>query len=146
MTGEGGQLDVNLLNSALALQQSSITSYLADGELPVRSGSAAPYSAPNQAFETADGWIMVAAYTPERWERLCELLGLPGLATRSALRDLAAARGEPAARWSLRSPRCSRRAATDDWLPALRAADILCSRVATYADVMRASAGRGQPA
>ena len=30
-----------------------ITSYFADGELPVRVGSAAPYSAPNQAFETA---------------------------------------------------------------------------------------------
>ena len=48
----GGHLDVNLLNCALALQQSSITSYFADGELPVRAGSAAPYSAPNQAFET----------------------------------------------------------------------------------------------
>ena len=25
-------------------------------------GSAAPYSAPNEAFETEDGWVMVAAY------------------------------------------------------------------------------------
>lgn len=40
--GQGGHLDVNLLNSALALQQSSIASYFADGELSVRSGSAPP--------------------------------------------------------------------------------------------------------
>ena len=133
--GEGGWLDVNLLNSALALQQSSITSYLADGELPERSGSAAPYSAPNQAFETADGWIMVAAYTPERWERLCELLDLPGLARdpRFATSPLRVAnRLEMVA--ALTKVFKTRR--TDDWLPTLRAADILCSRVATYADVM----------
>src|SRR5262249_44427150 len=79
--GIGGHLDVNLLNAALALQQSSITSFFADGALPVRVGSAAPYSAPNQAFETKDGWVMVAAYMPERWTRLCEVLGIPGVAT-----------------------------------------------------------------
>jgi crotonobetainyl-CoA:carnitine CoA-transferase CaiB-like acyl-CoA transferase len=133
--GRGGQLDVNLLNSALALQQSSLTGYFADGELPVRSGSAAPYSAPNQAFETADGWIMVAAYTPPRWESLCRLLGLPHL-----LED---------PRFSTSPLRVANRLAmvevltevfrtrkTDEWLPVLREADILCARVATYEDVV----------
>ncbi|HEY6512260.1 MAG TPA: CoA transferase, partial [Burkholderiaceae bacterium] len=79
--GRGGRLDVNLLNCALALQQSSITSYFADGQLPLRAGSAAPYSAPNQAFQTRDGWVMIAAYMPERWTKLCDLLGVAQLAT-----------------------------------------------------------------
>lgn len=133
--GQGGHLDVNLLNAALALQQSSLASYLADGELPVRAGSAAPYSAPNQAFRTADGWIMVAAYMPDRWRRLCETMGLPEL-----LAD---------ARFATSPLRVANRLAmvealtrvfvtqsTDAWLEILQAADILCARVATYADVV----------
>ncbi|MFJ1253716.1 CaiB/BaiF CoA transferase family protein [Cupriavidus sp. CuC1] len=134
--GQGGHLDVNLLNSALALQQSSITSYFADGELPVRAGSAAPYSAPNQAFETADGWIMVAAYTPDRWQRLCERLGLPRLAddprfTTSPLRVA----NRPQMVEALTGAFKTR--STDEWLPILKHADILCARVATYEDVMQ---------
>ena len=134
--GQGGHLDVNLLNAALALQQSSLTSYLADGQLPVRVGSAAPYSAPNQAFETRDGWVMIAAYMPERWTRLCELLGLPQLATdpRFATSPLRVAhRQEMVA--ALAS--VLKRKSTDEWLPLLRAADILCARVASYEDVTR---------
>jgi len=134
--GLGGQLDVNLLNSALALQQSSITSYLAERELPVRVGSAAPYSAPNQAFETRDGWVMVAAYMPERWLRLCDLLGLPHLATdaRFATSPLRVAnrQGMVAALTEVFRTRT-----TGEWLPLLQSADILCAPVATYEDVAR---------
>ena len=134
--GEGGHLDVNLLNSALALQQSSLTSYFADGELPVRAGSAAPYSAPNQAFETSDGWIMVAAYTPDRWRRLCEVLGLPHLIDdpRFATSPLRVA-NRPQMVEALTRVFTTR--TTQDWLPVLKDADILCARVATYEDVVR---------
>jgi crotonobetainyl-CoA:carnitine CoA-transferase CaiB-like acyl-CoA transferase len=134
--GRGGQLDVNLLNSALALQQSSLTSYFADGQLPVRAGSAAPYSAPNQAFETADGWIMVAAYTPDRWQRLCELLGLPHLVDdpRFATSPLRVAhRGQMVEALT----RAFRTRPTGEWLPVLKEADILCAPVATYEDLMQ---------
>ncbi|CAG2152067.1 Acetyl-CoA:oxalate CoA-transferase [Cupriavidus yeoncheonensis] len=134
--GQGGHLDVNLLNAALALQQSSITSYFADGALPVRAGSAAPYSAPNQAFETADGWIMVAAYMPGRWQRLCEVLGLPALADdpRFATSPLRVANR---ADMVMELARVFATRGTDAWLAELQAADILCSRVATYDDVAR---------
>ena len=134
--GEGGHLDVNLLNSALALQQSSLTSYFADGELPVRAGSAAPYSAPNQAFQTSDGWIMVAAYTPDRWRRLCEVLGLPQLIDdpRFATSPLRVA-NRPQIVEALTRAFTTR--STQDWLPVLKDADILCAPVATYEDVVR---------
>jgi crotonobetainyl-CoA:carnitine CoA-transferase CaiB-like acyl-CoA transferase len=134
--GQGGHLDVNLFNAALALQQSSIASHCADGELPVRVGSAAPYSAPNQAFETRDGWVMIAAYMPDRWTRLCELLGLPELAAdpRFATSPLRVANriemvGILTAVLKTKT--------TDEWLPLLQGADILCARVATYDDVMQ---------
>ncbi|GLC91916.1 CoA transferase [Cupriavidus sp. TA19] len=133
--GQGGHLDVSLLNAALALQQSSITSYCADGKLPERAGSAAPYSAPNQAFRTADGWIMVAAYMPERWRRLCDVLGLPALADdpRFATSPLRVA-NRAAMVETLTSVFVTR--PTDAWLALLQDADILCARVATYEDLM----------
>ena len=126
--GQGGHLDVNLLNAALALQQSSLTSYLADGQLPVRAGSAAPYSAPNQAFRTADGWIMVAAYMPERWRRLCQTLGLPELIDdpRFATSPLRVT-NRPALVEALTRVFSTR--TTAQWLHVLRDADILCARV-----------------
>lgn len=134
--GQGGHLDVNLLNAALALQQSSIASYCADGELPVRMGSAAPYSAPNQAFETRDGWVMIAAYMPDRWIRLCKLLGMPDIAAdpRFATSPLRVAnRHEMVAILT----RVLKTRTSEEWLPLLRGADILCSRVASYDDVIR---------
>lgn len=134
--GAGGHLDVNLLNSALALQQSSITSYLADGALPVRVGSAAPYSAPNQAFETRDGWVMIAAYMPERWVRLCELLGLADLARDPRFATSPARVANRLAMVALLTAVFKTRT-TDEWLPLLAAADILCSRVSTYDDVVQ---------
>ncbi|WP_326542383.1 CaiB/BaiF CoA transferase family protein [Pseudorhodoferax sp.] len=132
--GQGGHLDVNLMNAALALQQSALASYLANGELPQPMGSAAPYSAPNEALPTQDGWIMLAAYNGERWPRLCQALDAPELladprfgtspqrvAHRPAMRDALAER--------------LRRHSTAHWLRVLQQADILCAPVASYADV-----------
>jgi len=134
--GQGGQLDVNLLNSAVALQQSSITSFVADRELPVRIGSAAPYSAPNQAFETRDGWVMIAAYMPDRWTRLCALLGIPHIATDPRFATSALRVANRQAMVAILTEVLKTRN-TDEWLPALRQGDILCSSVATYEDVLR---------
>jgi crotonobetainyl-CoA:carnitine CoA-transferase CaiB-like acyl-CoA transferase len=133
--GVGGHLDVNLLNSALALQQSSITSYLSDGQLPVRVGSAAPYSAPNQAFETSDGWVMVAAYMPERWIRLCEVLGIAEVAyeKRFSTSPLRVANRKEMVEVLTKA---FKNRTTDEWLALMQARDILCSKVATYADLV----------
>ncbi|WP_342246518.1 CaiB/BaiF CoA transferase family protein [Pseudomonas sp. OTU5201] len=133
--GQGGHLDVSLMNSALALQQSSISSYLRDGELPTPIGSAAPYSAPNEAFKTADGWMMVAAYNGNRWERLCTVLGHPEWATdprflSSAQRVMHRAEMQDALNGVFRTQD------TGYWLERLRAADILCAKVADYSDLL----------
>jgi crotonobetainyl-CoA:carnitine CoA-transferase CaiB-like acyl-CoA transferase len=134
--GRGGLLDVSLFNAAVALQQSSITSYCADGALPVRAGSAAPYSAPNQAFETRDGWIMIAAYMPERWARLCELLGLRELATDPRFATSPQRVANRLELVALLTPVLKTRT-TDEWLPLMQGVDVLCSRVSSYDDLLR---------
>lgn len=134
--GQGGWLDVNLFNAALALQQPSLTSYLADGRLPVRVGSAAPYSAPNQAFRTRDGWVMIAAYMPDRWTRLCALLDLPHVATDPRFATSPHRVANRQAMVALLTEVLQTRT-TDEWLPLLTANDILCARVASYEDVQQ---------
>jgi crotonobetainyl-CoA:carnitine CoA-transferase CaiB-like acyl-CoA transferase len=134
-TGRGSYLDVSLFATAVALQQSAVTSYLGDGQQPRKMGSAAPYSAPNEAFEASDGWIMVAAYIGERWRRLCEILDLPHLVDDSRFKtsgDRVVNRAE------MRSilGAAFRRRSCAEWLTLLKDADILCSRVAEYADLL----------
>lgn len=133
--GEGGHLDVNLMNCAISLQLPSIASYLSDGALPMRIGSAAPYSAPNEAFQTQDGWIMVAAYIGDRWHRLCHVLDCPALIDdeRFASSRLRTA-NRPALRHELGE--AFRRHSTAHWLEALLAQDVLCAKVANYEDLM----------
>ena len=134
-TGRGQHLDMSLFNSALMLQQSAIASYLASGELPARTGSAAPYSAPNEAYPTRDGWIMIAAYHEDRWRALCQVLGEPGLAVRP---EFASSPLRVANRGRLMQEVSRLLAAktTAQWQVALEAADIICGPIAGYDAVL----------
>jgi crotonobetainyl-CoA:carnitine CoA-transferase CaiB-like acyl-CoA transferase len=129
--GRPGHLDVNLLASSLMLQQVPLAGYLASGKVPRRCGSGAPYATPNEAYETADGHILVAAYQDRHWRRFCEAIGAPRLAT------------DP--RFALLPERMVHRAAltdalnavfrarrTADWLAVLEVADIICAPVSDY--------------
>ena len=75
--GQGEHLDVSLYNCTLMLQHLSLSSFLSTGQAPEKTGSAAPYAAPNEAFKTADGWIMVAAPSFNRSLRESATSGQP---------------------------------------------------------------------
>ncbi len=134
-TGRGQRADVSLLDGLLAFQVVPFAMYLAGGGAPVRLGSAAPYAAPNEAFPTRDGYVMVAAYTPERWARLCRVVGRPELATDPrfdsnekrvrAREELGRVLGE-----------AFRARTTAEWMEALEAADILCGPLLAYPELV----------
>jgi len=132
-SGRGQHLDVSLYNSALMLQQSALASYLSNGEKPQRSGSAAPYSAPNEAYPTKDGWIQVAAYHDDRWKKFCEVLGLPAHEDFSTNPKRVANRAQL---FELVSQKLKSRS-TSEWLALLEAADIICGPIADYDEVAR---------
>jgi crotonobetainyl-CoA:carnitine CoA-transferase CaiB-like acyl-CoA transferase len=134
-TGKGTHLDASLFATAVALQQCSVTGYLADGELPIKIGSAAPYSAPNEAFPTRDGHVMIAAYMPERWKALCSVLKTPQLLVDERfITSQQRVLNRPALRIILSE--IFRQGDTDAWISLLEAADIPCSPVATYDRLM----------
>lgn len=79
-TAEGAQhLESTLVDSSFFLMCHQVMGYLGTGGFPGRIGSAAPRTAPYQAFRTADGAIMIAAATDRLFARLCGALGLPDL-------------------------------------------------------------------
>ena len=80
-------IDVSLFASSLILQQITLSSYLMSGDLPPRTGSGAPYATPNEAYQTADGYILIAAYQDAHWQAFCELIGRPELANAPAYRE-----------------------------------------------------------
>lgn len=134
-TGEGQHLDVSLYNSAVMLQQSAVASYLSSGEKPARTGSAAPYAAPNEAYPTRDGWIMIAAYQEDRWKAFCKVLDDPALAAdpRFATIPLRVQN-----RKSLMTEVAKRLAqhTSQEWQEILEGADIICGPIAEYDMVM----------
>lgn len=77
---EGGErVDISLFDSLLAWLSYMATDAFASGEAPERMGSRHPNIAPYQAFETADGYVVVACASEAIWYRLCEALDRPDL-------------------------------------------------------------------
>ncbi|HEU0157465.1 MAG TPA: CoA transferase [Stellaceae bacterium] len=79
-TGRGGVIDTSLYETALGWMTIPIAAYLANGELPMRSGSGVEMIVPYQAFAAADGHIMVAAGNDNLFRRLAQAIGRPSLA------------------------------------------------------------------
>ncbi|OZI25965.1 carnitine dehydratase [Bordetella genomosp. 9] len=134
-SGQGERLDISLYNAAIMLQQTNYASYFAAGMDPRKMGSAAPYAAPNEAYPTRDGWIMVAAYQPDRWRALCALLDAPGLEQDPRF---ATNESRVAHRSDLRQALAARFLTRDtaQWQRLLLEADILCAPIARYGEVV----------
>jgi len=136
---EGQWIDASMFASAIALQQMSFASYFADGVPPARIGSAAPYAAPNEALRCADGWIMLAAYHPSRWEALCGVLECPGLLTDPRFRELSGRIAHRRELVQLLEERMTRRPRAE-WLKRFEAVDIICAPINDYSEVIASPA------
>jgi crotonobetainyl-CoA:carnitine CoA-transferase CaiB-like acyl-CoA transferase len=80
-TDAGDHIEVSLLDVALDLQAVNWADY-SYGAKPVRQGNGQALAAPAaDHFPTADGSIVVSAYTDGKFSALCELAGVPDLPT-----------------------------------------------------------------
>jgi crotonobetainyl-CoA:carnitine CoA-transferase CaiB-like acyl-CoA transferase len=81
-TGRGAVIDTSLYQVAVHLQGAAWTAMFASGVEPVRSGNGYPTAAPAaEVIEVGDGRIVLSAYTPAHWARLCAAIGRPELQT-----------------------------------------------------------------
>ncbi len=79
-TGLGQLVDTSLFEAGIVHTYWQSAICLASGQSPGAMGSAHPLNAPYQAFETADGWIIIGAANQNNWLRLVEAIGHPELA------------------------------------------------------------------
>ncbi|MFC7166639.1 CaiB/BaiF CoA transferase family protein [Halospeciosus flavus] len=69
--GVGQKVDVSLLDGQVAWTSYQALNYFATGESPGRMGSKHPNLAPYQAFETRDGYVVVAVPSENIWPKFC---------------------------------------------------------------------------
>jgi CoA:oxalate CoA-transferase len=79
-TGEGCYLDVAMLDCQVSILENAIARFLITGEVPAPLGSRHPSITPFDAFDAADGQLIVAAGNDELWKRVCTLVERPELA------------------------------------------------------------------
>lgn len=81
-TGKGAQVTVSLYDAAVSALTNQATSWLVAGKIPEPLGSEHPNIAPyGSVFQTADHRSLVLGVgTNRQFEKLCELLDLPGVA------------------------------------------------------------------
>ncbi|WP_300007803.1 CoA transferase [Pseudonocardia sp.] len=75
-TGEGQEVEVNLLSSALSGLVNHSSAYVAGGVVPYRMGNAHPSVFPYEPLPTADRDLIVAAANDRQFRKLCVVLGL----------------------------------------------------------------------
>jgi crotonobetainyl-CoA:carnitine CoA-transferase CaiB-like acyl-CoA transferase len=127
--GTGCDCDVSLLDVALH-ELMYVGTWAASRRYvpPRRAKSAHPSLVPFQNFETADGWIVVAAPKEKFWEGVCEAIGRPELAADPRFADFGARdlnRDELAPILE----EAFRVRSSAEWLQTLRAAGVPCSPV-----------------
>lgn len=86
--GVGQVVDVSIYESVLALTEGLVSEYAAAGVVRERSGSILPGVAPSNLYPTADGaYVLVAANQDTVFQRLCQAMGRPELATSAEYGD-----------------------------------------------------------
>ena len=126
--GLGQRVDVSLLGATMAALVNQAQNAFVSGQAPSRLGNAHPNIVPYETFATADGVIAVAVGSERQWERFCQALELPALATDTRFAtngDRVERRGELRPILSLRFMERS----SASWLAALDAAEIPCAPI-----------------
>ncbi len=80
-TGVGQYVDTSMLEGQLSLLNVNISSFQADGEVPVPMGTAYKALLPYQTFHTLTGDLALAVGSEKLWKLFCPLIGHPELLT-----------------------------------------------------------------
>lgn len=135
-SGQGCCIDTSLFEVGLASMAGPIASYAATGEVPLRLGSAYPAVVPSQAFETSDGWLLVAAASEVQFGKLLGALNLEPLAFDPRFRTNPDRLANRAALIPLLSA-AFLRFESAEWERRLLAAGIPCSPIRALPEVLR---------
>ncbi len=126
-SGRGRRIEVSLTQCAAAILGHKLTEHILEG------GAPRALNVPTGAYQTGDGWIMIALVKEEQFARLAGALGRPDLAADPRFADFAA-RARHAAPLGEILGAIFPTDTTAGWLARMRAADILADRVNSFDD------------
>ncbi len=78
-TGEGQLIDVGMLDCQVAILENALVRYLSTGEVPQPLGRRHPTITPFEAFESADGYVVIAMGNNVLWKKFCDHVNQPEL-------------------------------------------------------------------
>ncbi|MFH0296525.1 CoA transferase [Bradyrhizobium sp. 31Argb] len=78
-TGKGAFIEVSLFETAMGLLGYMASNFWQGGERPRKMGSGHSTLCPYQAFEAADGALLLAVGNDGQWRRFCDIAGLSDL-------------------------------------------------------------------
>jgi crotonobetainyl-CoA:carnitine CoA-transferase CaiB-like acyl-CoA transferase len=133
-SGRGQHVDLALLDVQVAMLANHAENYLLTRKPPERLGNAHPSIVPYRAFATRDGHIVVAVGNDGQFARLCEVAGVPELAS-DAKFATNAARVRNRAELEAKLAQMIARRDSRDWIAALEAATVPCGPINDLAQV-----------
>jgi len=135
-TGKGQEVDLSLLGMQVALLVNAASNYLLGGIVQRPWGSAHPSIVPYQAFQAADGYLVIGATNDVLWQKFCAAAGLTRLADDVRF---AANSGRVAHRREILEAIMPviRRLPRDEWVERFRWAGVPCASVNTIDEVFR---------
>src|SRR5919108_2292378 len=143
--GEGGRIEVPLVDARVAGLVNVAQNALVTGEEPQRHGNAHPNIVPYQDFETAAGRVAVAAGNDGLFRALCATIGREELPA-DARFATNAARVENRRELIPELQKVFRERPADDWVELLDAAGVPVGKVRSVPEALEAAAAAGRPA
>jgi len=132
--GQGQQIDVALMDTAIAIQSHALANYLLSGDQPPRQGFAGNGGHPSQVFDCLDGRLYISAGQDQFFGSLCVVLGCEELIDDSRFPTITM-RGENRAVLNDILEPLIAQWRTKDLFDALEAARVPCSPINEYAAV-----------
>jgi CoA:oxalate CoA-transferase len=76
-SGKGQMIDLSMLDCQIAIQENAFARYFANGQVPRALGTRHPVFTPFQAFQTKDGYVVVAIVggANDQWPLFCATIG-----------------------------------------------------------------------
>ncbi|WGS17794.1 MULTISPECIES: CoA transferase [unclassified Bradyrhizobium] len=134
-SGRGAAIQVSLFDTALGLLGYNLQTFWERGTQPAKCGSSHESLCPYQAFEAADGPIMIGVANDNLWRKFCAVAGLNGIVDDPKFRtnaDRVKHRGE-----TLRHVQAVIATKTvEHWNAALNEVGIPCSPINTLAQLL----------
>ncbi|MFO1293043.1 MAG: CoA transferase [Rubrivivax sp.] len=127
-TGRGGVLSTSLLETALAWNAQKSDAYVNEGRLPQRHRSGHPGFAPYEAFDAADGPLLICCGNDRLFAKLAAELGQPGWTRDARFESNRARLAHKAELFALLGPILQARTRAE-WMARFEAAGVPCAPV-----------------